>query len=374
MDIKFPEQNNNLSDKTGNTIQQETLETKDTIIKIVGVGGGGTNAINRMQAANISGVQLYAVNTDNGSLRQSCADTKISIGTGLGVGGDPKKGEQYAQEAVDKFKDMLQGANMVFVTTGMGGGTGTGAAPVIAKVSKELGILTVGVVTKPFTVEGSERIEYANKGIAKLREYADALIVIPNDKILMVDGKTPYKKGFEMIDDVLRRAIESITDTITKIGEINIDFADVDSVLRNSDNAIIALGGGSTLEEAFNEAISNKFVEGEDIRNADKLLVNVSYSNVNEIKVEDTNIIFDYIKKNFKRYVSLKNGNIINNDLDTKLKVSIIASFKKQEETKTDEVQKEKDLIDIMKGEESIDEEANPFARPAYENKTIKKI
>jgi cell division protein FtsZ len=370
MDVIFPEQNNKLSDKTGNTIQQENLKTKDTVIKIIGVGGGGTNAINRMQAAHISGVQLYAVNTDNGSLRQSCADTKISIGTGLGVGGDPKKGEQYAQEAVDKFKDMLQGANMVFITTGMGGGTGTGAAPVIAKVSKELGILTVGVVTKPFTVEGAERIEYANKGIAKLRNYTDAIIVIPNDKILMVDGKTPYTKGFEMIDDVLRRAIESITDTITKIGEINIDFADVDSVLRNSDNAIIALGGGATLEEAFNEAISNKFVEGEDIRNADKLLVNVSYSNINEIKVEDTNIIFDYIKKNFKKYVSLKNGNIINNDLDTKLKVSIIAAFKKQSDAQT--VQKEKDLVDIMKDGESIDEETNPFDRPAYENKTTK--
>ena len=179
----------------------------------------------------------------------------------------------------------------------------------------------------------------------------------------MVDGKTPYKKGFEMIDDVLRRAIESITDTITKIGEINIDFADVDSVLRNSDNAIIALGGGANLEEAFNEAISNKFVEGEDIRNADKLLVNVSYSNVNEIKVEDTNIIFDYIKKHFKKYISLKVGNIVNNDLDTKLKVSIIAAFKKQEEEAN-----EKDLVDMMEGEEGIEEETNPFNRPAYES------
>ena len=368
MNIIFPEQNNNSTTINRNN-SQEKLETADTVIKIIGVGGGGTNAINRMQAAHILGVQLYAVNTDYGSLRQSSADTKISIGTGLGVGGDPKKGEQYALEAVDKFKDMLDGANMVFITTGMGGGTGTGAAPVIARVSKELGILTVGVVTKPFTVEGSERIEYANKGIAKLREYTDAIIVIPNDKILMVDGKTPYKKGFEMIDDVLRRAIESITDTITKIGEINIDFADVDSVLRNSDNAIIALGGGATLEEAFNEAISNKFVEGEDIRNADKLLVNVSYSNVNEIKVEDTNIIFDYIKKHFKKYISLKVGNIVNNDLDTKLKVSIIAAFKKQEEEAN-----EKDLVDMMEGEEGIEEETNPFNRPAYESYKTTKI
>lgn len=370
VEVIFPDQDNNSTIKSNN-ILQEDLRTEDTVIKIIGVGGGGTNAINRMQAAHIEGVQLYAVNTDNGSLRQSSADTKVPIGTGLGVGGDPQKGKQYAEEAIEKFREMLEGANMVFITTGMGGGTGTGAAPVIARESRNLGILTVGVVTKPFSVEGSERIDHANKGIAELKEYTDALIVIPNDKILMVDGKTPYNKGFEMIDDVLRRAIESITDTIIKVGEINIDFADVSSVLKNSENAIIALGGGSTLEEAFNEAISNKFVEGEDIRNADKLLVNISYSNSNEIDVEETNKVFEYIKKHFKKYQSLKHGNIISNDLDTKIKVSIIASFKKQVEQP-----KEKDLVDIMKEEDIVEEkneDINPFDRPAYEiHKTTK--
>ncbi|MBQ4178495.1 MAG: cell division FtsZ family protein, partial [Elusimicrobia bacterium] len=257
-------------------------------IKIIGVGGAGTNAITRMVTANISGVQLYAVNTDNDSLRKSAAENRVSIGTGLGVGGDPVKGEMYAEESIDKFRDMLQGADMVFITTGMGGGTGTGAAPVIARVARELdaelqkmgkrGILIIGVVTKPFSAEGSERVENAKKGIAELREYTDALIVIPNDRIFsLIDEKTHYEQGFVFIDDVLRRAIESITDTITKTGTVNIDFADINNILKGAGNAIIGLGDGKTLEEAFNNAITNKFVEGDDIKEANRILINISY-------------------------------------------------------------------------------------------------
>ena len=256
--------------------------------------------------ANITGVQLYAVNTDIGSLKKSSADTKVSIGTGLGVGGDPVKGERYAEESLDKFREMLQGADMVFITTGMGGGTGTGAAPIIARVAREMdselkklgkpGILIIGVVTRPFTAEGPERVSNANKGIAKLREYTDALIVIPNDKIFsLIDEKTHYEQGFVFIDDVLRRAIESITDTITKTGIINIDFADVHSVLEGAGNAIIGLGDGQTLEEAFQKAITNQFVEGEDITESSKVLLNISYSNNSKIDVSDERKIYDYI-------------------------------------------------------------------------------
>jgi len=380
MDIRFPEQNNNSISKTSNNMK-ENLESRETIIKVIGVGGGGTNAVNRIRAANVKGVELIAVNTDNDSLRQSCADSRVSLGTGLGVGGDPEKGQLYAEQDIDKIEDIIRGANMVFITTGMGGGTGTGAAPVIAKVARDLnkelegskkeGILVVGVVTKPFNVEGSKRIENANKGIAKLREYTDALIVIPNDKLLMVDSKTNLIKSFEMIDDVLRRAIESITDTITKTGKMNIDFQDVKAILQNSDNAIIALGEGQNLEEAFKKAIENKFVEGDSITNADGLLVNVSYSKQNEPTVDDQTKLFESIKENFKSYNYFKPGLVINDELDTKIKVSIIASFKKQQEQ-----QEEKDLIDIMSGTNSKEkvEEINPFDRPAYETHKTTKI
>lgn len=364
IEIRFPNNNN-----------EETIP--DAKIKIIGVGGAGTNAVTRMIMANITGVTLYAVNTDNGSLKKSATENRVSIGTGLGVGGDPVKGKQYAEEAVDKFRDILQGANMVFITTGMGGGTGTGAAPVIARVSKELGILTVGVVTRPFTAEGSERVENAKVGIAELREYTDALIVIPNDRIFtLVDEKTHYEKGFEVIDDVLRRSIESITDTITKTGTINIDFADVKGVLSDVDNAIIGLGDGQTLEEAFQNAITNKFVEGEDIVDAHKILINISYSNINEIAVGDVKYAYDYCAKEFKHYKSLKVGNIENNDLDTKIRVAIIASFKKGSVQDT----KEEDLLSFLNNKESqedkdnknkknedIKKEEDVFSKPAYE-------
>jgi cell division protein FtsZ len=367
IEIRFPPNNNN---------ESVNLDAK---IKIVGVGGAGTNAITRMITANITGVTLYAVNTDNGSLKKSAAENRISIGTGLGVGGDPVKGKQYAEEAVDKFRDMLQGANMVFITTGMGGGTGTGAAPVIARVSKELGILTVGVVTRPFTAEGSERVENAKNGIAELREYTDALIVIPNDRIFtLVDEKTHYEKGFEVIDDVLRRAIESITDTITKTGTVNIDFADVKGVLSDADNAIIGLGDGQKLEEAFQNAITNKFVEGEDIVDAHKILINISYSDINEIAVGDIKYAYDYCSKEFKHYKSLKVGNIENNELDTKIRVAIIASFKK-DNTK-DTSKEDEDPLGLFKNKEASEEnnksrkfeeikkEEDVFSKPAYES------
>ena len=364
VEIRFPEPN-------------DTLVKPDAKIKIIGVGGAGTNAITRMITAKITGVTLYAVNTDNSSLKKSAAENRVSIGTGLGVGGDPSKGKQYAEEAVDKFRDILQGAHMVFITTGMGGGTGTGAAPVIARVSKELGILTVGVVTRPFKEEGSERVENAKKGIAELREYTDALIVIPNDRIFtLVDEKTHYEQGYVVIDDVLRRAIESITDTITKTGMVNIDFADVKGVLSDADNAIIGLGDGQTFEEAFQKAITNKFVEGEDIIDAQRILINISYSNINEIAISDIKYVYNYCAKEFKHYKSLKVGNIKNNELDSKIRVAIIASFKKDEvkdTSKEDEEQlslfNNKDVQEDnrKKNIEETKKEEDVFSRPAYE-------
>ena len=373
--IKFPGEFNEP------TVKNNSSRNKILSIKIIGVGGAGTNAVNRMVMAGINDVQLYAVNTDMGSLKKSSADTRISIGTGLGVGGDPIKGKQYAEESIDKFREMLQGSAMIFITTGMGGGTGTGAAPVIARVAREMdlesqklkkpGILIIGVVTKPFSAEGPERISNANKGIAELREYTDALIVIPNDRIFsLIDEKTHYEQGFVFIDDVLRRSIESITDTITKTGIINIDFADVNGILKNAGNAIIGLGDGQTLEEAFKKAITNQFVEGEDITESTKLLVNISYSNSSNFNLGDVKKIYEYVPKEFKNYKYLKVGHIENNDLDTKIRVSIIASFKKSEEEK--EKPKE-DLFDmaaeVQKQEEQQQNKkedfSDVFGRPA---------
>jgi len=374
--IKFPGQINEP------TVKNNSGKNKVANIKIIGVGGGGTNAVNRMVMAGISDVQLYAVNTDMGSLKKSSADTRVSIGTGLGVGGDPEKGKQYAEESIDKFREHLKGADMIFITTGMGGGTGTGAAPVIARVAREMdlelqklkkpGILIIGVVTKPFSAEGSERISNANKGIAELREYTDALIVIPNDRIFsLIDEKTHYEQGFVFIDDVLRRSIESITDTITKTGIMNIDFADIENILKGAGNAIIGLGDGQTLEEAFKKAIVNQFVEGEDITESSRLLVNISYSNSNSFGIGDIQKIHDYVKKEFKNYKYLKVGHIENNDLDTKIRVAIIASFKKSEEEK--EKPKE-DLFDVVAEAQKHEEEQknikkenfnDVFSRPA---------
>ncbi|MFA6913783.1 MAG: cell division protein FtsZ [Endomicrobiia bacterium] len=347
------------------------------VIKIIGVGGGGTNAVNRMIAANVSNVDLYVVNTVLPTLRRSSADNKIQIGKdGLGVGGDPLRGEESAIESEEKLKDMLKGADMVFITTGMGGGTGTGAAPVIAKFAKENGILTVGVVTKPFTVEGKIRIDYANIGIDNIKKYTDALVVIPNDRIFsIVDEKTPYEDGYKIIDDVLRRAIESITDTITKIGTVNIDFADVKRVLQNSDTAIIGLGGGETLEEAFQKALTNVFVEGPDIKDANNILINISCSKNNPFTIGDRSWLDDFIKKEFKHFQFLKPGNMVEDTLDTKVKVSIIASFNKKESIRQDlfEDIQQQDIpvtVDNKKNTEDMD----PFSRPAYEYWKIKRL
>ena len=379
LEIKFPGQ---INEATINNSSSD-LKNKNANIKIIGVGGAGTNAVSRMVMANITGVQLYAVNTDVGSLKKCSADTKVPIGTGLGVGGDPIKGERYAEESIDKFREMLQGADMIFITTGMGGGTGTGAAPIIAKVAREMdielkkigkpGILIIGVVTRPFTAEGSERVSNANKGIAKLREYTDALIVIPNDKIFsLIDEKTHYEQGFVFIDDVLRRAIESITDTITKTGIINIDFADIQKVLEGAGNAIIGLGDGQTLEEAFKKAITNQFVEGEDITETNKILVNISYSVNSKIDISDEKKIYDYFAKEFKNYKSLKIGHIENGELDTKIRVAIIASFKKGSEIEEEKVKE--DLFENaeyqkQKEEKNLNKEefGDVFGRPACE-------
>ena len=230
-----------------------------TVIKVIGVGGGGSNAVNRMIDAGIKNVEFIVANTDLQALSGSRAPKKIGIGSkltgGLGAGGKPEIGEQAAEEDIDTIANMLKGADMVFVTAGMGGGTGTGAAPIIAKAAKENGALTVGVVTKPFDFEGKVKMRLADEGIAKLHEQVDTLIVIPNQNLLrIVDKTTPIKQAFLIADDVLRQGVQGISDLITQPGEVNIDFADVRTTMEGKGDAILGVGKGEGENRAVDAA------------------------------------------------------------------------------------------------------------------------
>jgi len=230
-----------MSTQTGNYL---------AVIKVVGVGGGGTNAVNRMVGAGLSGVEFIAVNTDAQALLESDADLKVQIGSratrGLGAGADPAVGHAAAQETRDELKEVLKGADMIFVTAGEGGGTGTGAAPVLAELGRELEALTVGVVTRPFAFEGRRRAEQAELGIQNLRDRVDTLIVIENDRLLqVVEKKTPVKEAFRIADDILRQGVQGITTLITEPGLVNLDFADVRTIMRDAGSALMGIGGAS---------------------------------------------------------------------------------------------------------------------------------
>jgi cell division protein FtsZ len=239
------------------------------VIKVVGIGGGGTNAVTRMVEAGVSGVEFVAVNTDAQALLMTEADEKIHIGSkatrGLGAGADPRVGLAAAEESRDELKEVLKGADMVFVTAGEGGGTGTGGAPVVAQIGRELGALTVGVVTRPFAFEGKLRADQAEQGIQSLRESVDTLIVIENDRLLqVVEHDTPVTEAFRMVDDILRQGVQGITDLITVPGLINLDFADVRTIMREAGSALMGIGvarGDNRAVEAARKAVSSPLLE-----------------------------------------------------------------------------------------------------------------
>ncbi|MBR2560350.1 MAG: cell division protein FtsZ [Firmicutes bacterium] len=242
-------------------LQFETERENNAIIKVIGVGGGGCNAINRMIETGLKGVQFIAVNTDRQVLNQCNAETKIQLGEkltrGLGAGGNPEIGQRSAEESIDQLSGVMEGADMVFITAGMGGGTGTGAAPIIAKLSKDMGILTVAVVTKPFSFEGRKRMKQAELGITFLRKFVDSLIVVPNDKLLETsDGQTTMIQAFQMADDILRQGVQGITDLISDTALINVDFADVKSVMTGRGVAHMGVGHGSGEKRAHDAVIS----------------------------------------------------------------------------------------------------------------------
>ena len=258
--------------------------TDPTIIKVVGVGGGGSNAVNRMIAGGLNSVQFIAVNTDQQALKLSRAETKLPLGSqltgGLGAGGVPEIGEKAALEDKSEISNLLEGSDMVFSTAGMGGGTGTGAAPVVAQIARDMDILTVAVVTKPFDFEGRRKMQIAEEGIRRLRDAVDTLIIIPNQYLLkIVDKRTPIKEAFLMADDVLRQGVQGISDLITRPGEINIDFADVRTIMKGQGDALMGIGvghGENRAVDAATNAINNPLLEDARIEGAKGILVNVS--------------------------------------------------------------------------------------------------
>ncbi|HEX6989833.1 MAG TPA: cell division protein FtsZ [Bacillota bacterium] len=253
------------------------------VLKVVGVGGGGNNALSRMIAAGLQGVDFIAINTDAQVLAASKAPERIQIGAeltrGLGAGADPEVGQRAAEESREDIAERLKGADMVFITAGMGGGTGTGASPVIAEVAKQLGALTVGVVTKPFSFEGRRRMRQAESGVEALREKVDTLIVIPNDRLLqVVDKNTSFQDAFRIADDVLRQAVQGISDLIAIPGLINLDFADVRTVMLNTGSALMGIGlasGDERAQKAAKEAISSPLLET-SIDGAKGVLLNIT--------------------------------------------------------------------------------------------------
>ncbi|MBR1460109.1 cell division protein FtsZ [bacterium] len=257
--------------------------TNPTKIKVVGVGGGGGNAVNRMIKSGLSGVEFWLMNTDLQVLVNGQTQNRIQLGSsstqGLGAGGDPSVGEKAAQEAAQEITRALEGSDMVFITAGMGGGTGTGAAPVVAKIAKELGILTIAVVTKPFSWEGKKRQTQANSGLDKLKEYVDAVIVVPNDKLLqVVDRQVSLQESFVIVDEVLLRGVQGISDIITVPGIINVDFADVKSVMQASGSALMGIGraqGEGRAVKAAKQAINSQLLES-SINGASGVIVNIT--------------------------------------------------------------------------------------------------
>ncbi len=300
-------------------------------IKVIGVGGGGGNAVNRMIKSGLTGVEFWLMNTDLQVLQYSTCKNKIQLGAkltnGLGAGGEPQVGEKAAEEAQQEITSAIEGADMVFVTAGMGGGTGTGAAPVVAKIAKDLGILTIGVVTKPFSFEGKRRQNQAQQGLEKLRESVDALIVIPNDKLLdVVDRRVSLQESFIVVDEVLLRGVQGISDIITIPGLINVDFADVKSVMAASGSALMGIGRGTgegRAIEAAKIAINSQLLET-SINGASGVIVNITGGpdmTLHEV-TDATNIINDAVLDDARVII----GAVVDDNIQGEIQITVIAT------------------------------------------------
>src|SRR3990172_6399446 len=297
-------------------------------IKVVGVGGGGCNAVNRMVSARIRGVDFVGINTDSQALARCEADARIGMGErvtgGVGVGGDPERGRVAAEESREELKDILKGTDMVFITAGMGGGTGTGAAPIVAGVAKDLGALTVAVVTRPFAFEGARRRQQAEKGIEALRQEVDTLIVIPNDRLLAVcDQKATVTESFLMADDVLRQGIQGISELITVPGDINLDFADVRRIMQDAGPALMAIGRSTGENRAAQAAISSPLLDV-SIHGARGVIFNVTSSG--GIGLHELNMAAQVIAEVVDPEAEIIFGTATDPDLGDEVKITLIAT------------------------------------------------
>ena len=300
-------------------------------IKVIGVGGAGNNAVNRMIDAGIKNVEFISVNTDRQALQLSKASTKIQIGEkltrGLGAGANPDIGAQAAEESKAEVAEALRGADMVFVTSGMGGGTGTGAAPIVAATAKEMGILTIGVVTKPFTFEGKKRLAQAERGIENLKGKVDTLVVIPNDKLLQViDRKTSIVEAFRMADDVLRQGVQGISDLISVPGLINLDFADVKTIMLDRGMAHMGIGvasGENRAEDAAKQAIQSPLLET-SIEGARGVIINITGGS--EVGLHEANTAAELIQRSADPEANIIFGSVTDDSMGDEIQITVIAT------------------------------------------------
>ena len=311
--------------------QNSRLGANPTNIKVIGVGGGGGNAVNRMIQSGLSGVEFWLMNTDLQVLYNGKTNNRIQLGSsstqGLGAGGDPSVGERAAEEASQEITQALEGADMVFITAGLGGGTGTGAAPVVAKIAKQLGILTIAVVTKPFSWEGKKRQNQANAGLDKLKESVDAVIVVPNDKLLqVVDRQVSLNESFIIVDEVLLRGVQGISDIITVPGIINVDFTDVKTVMQASGSALMGIGraqGEGRAVKAAQQAINSQLLES-SINGASGVIVNITGGpdmGIHEVS-DAASIIHDAVLDDATVII----GTAVNESIQGEIQITVIAT------------------------------------------------
>ena len=309
----------------------EEMDENVTTIKVIGVGGGGGNAVNRMVSDGLQGVEFIAMNTDQQALAKNHATVKVQLGSkltkGRGAGADPEIGQRAAEESKDEIANALKGSQMVFITAGMGGGTGTGAAPVVAEIARELGVLTVGVVTKPFSFEGRRRMMQAEKGVEELRSRVDSLVIIPNERLkYATDQKITFANAFEIADDVLRQAVQSISDLIRDTGFINLDFADVTTVMKDAGLAHMGVGraaGKNKAEDAAKMAVSSPLMET-SIDGARGVLINITGSN--ELGLDDVETAANIVMEAANPDANIIFGAAFDDTFEDEMRVTVIAT------------------------------------------------
>ena len=309
----------------------EILPSQNAKIEVIGVGGGGSNAVNRMINSDLDGVTFRVLNTDAQALLQSSATQRVQLGQnltrGLGAGGNPSIGQKAAEESKEELQQVLDGADLVFIAAGMGGGTGTGAAPVVAEVAKQSGALTVGIVTKPFSFEGKRRMRQAEEGITRLAENVDTLIVLPNDKLKDVISGAPLQEAFRSADDVLRMGVKGISDIITKPGLVNVDFADIRSVMTEAGTALMGIGigsGRSRALEAAQAAINSPLLESDKIRGAKGCVINITGGH--DMTLDDMTSASDFIYEVLDPEANIIVGAVIDETMESEIAVTVIVT------------------------------------------------